>query len=123
LKPRSFATDPEDGIEKVEVTAIKLKPLDVASSVTIEVPRNHDLSVYEQASEWFERNTPFSRGFVVRSAKLVVYFAPVPGERRGKTLPIKITLPNRCDLKSRTEHERLIGGKYLTRWGFLKELP
>jgi hypothetical protein len=37
-------------------------------------------------------------------------------------LPVKITMPNRCDLKSRTERERLIGEKYLARWGLLKEI-
>ncbi len=117
---RSFESDPEDGIIKVEVTAIKLKPFDKGSSVTIEVPRNSDISVYKQAKEWFEENTPFSKDFVVQSAKLVVYFAPLPDEKRGKTLPIKISMPDSCDLKDRTEKDRLIGGKYLQRWGLLQ---
>ena len=35
---------------------------------------------------------------------------------------MKISYPNNCDLKSRTEKERLIGDKYLKKWGLLKEI-
>jgi hypothetical protein len=30
-------------------------------------------------------------------------------------------MPQGCNLKDRTEHERLIGERYLKRWGFLRE--
>jgi hypothetical protein len=34
-------------------------------------------------------------------------------------LPITITTPHGCDLKERTDRERLIGDKYLPRWGLV----
>jgi hypothetical protein len=32
---------------------------------------------------------------------------------------VTITMPNGCDLKGKTDRERLIGDKYLRRWGLL----
>jgi hypothetical protein len=31
-------------------------------------------------------------------------------------------VPNGCDLKGRTERERLIGDKYLKHWGLMAEI-
>jgi hypothetical protein len=41
---------------------------------------------------------------------------------RGRTLPLTISMPNGCDLKDRTEVERLVGDKYLRRWGILENV-
>ena len=120
--PRSFPTDPEDGIESVKVVFLRMKPMNGAGSITVDVPAKHSLSIHAQSKEWFQQNDPLQSGFVPHQAKIVVQFHPTPDERRGKSLPVKITMPNRCDLKSRTERERLIGEKYLARWGLIKEV-
>jgi hypothetical protein len=54
----------------------------------------------------------------------VIKFLPEPGHKRGKSLPITITVAARhgCDLKSLTERERLVGSKYLKRWGLVVEV-
>jgi hypothetical protein len=100
-----------------------LKPLSgEGSSVTIEVPAKHTTSVHKQADAWFDEHTPFSSGFIVSQAMLVVHFVKMTDERVAKTLPIRITEPARCNLKSFTESERLIGEKYLPKWELLKEI-
>ena len=119
---RSFQTEPEDGIEDVKVLMIKLRPLEGGGSVTLEISNKHPRSIYEQSREWFEDKDPLQNGFAVHQAKLSVRFYPTASDKRGKVLPLKITMPNRCDLKSRTEHERLIGEKYLERWKLLKQI-
>jgi hypothetical protein len=121
-KQRNFPTDPEDGIESVKVVSVKLKPTNGAGSLIIDIPSKHSASIHQQSQEWFQQNDPFKNGFIIHMAKIVVQFYPLPGERRGKAMPLKITMPNRCDLKSRTERERMIGEKYLQRWGLLKEI-
>jgi hypothetical protein len=55
-------------------------------------------------------------------ATISIRFQPEEGSNRKKVLPVKISLPNGCDLRSRTERERLIGEKYLKRWGLVREI-
>lgn len=43
-------------------------------------------------------------------------------EQRRRTINVTIALPNGCNLKSKTEKERLICNKYLPRWGLVKEV-
>jgi hypothetical protein len=63
-----------------------------------------------------------SGNFTPTQAQLSIRFYPENGSNRRKVLPVKITMPNGCDLRSRTERERLIGEKYLKRWGLLEEI-
>jgi hypothetical protein len=88
--------------------------------VTLEVARTAPETLYELASEWFDRHDPLRDGFRVQHAKLVVEFHPAPGVRRNKVLGVELTAPHRCNLKDRTRYERLIGEKYLERWGLLE---
>lgn len=54
--------------------------------------------------------------------KLTIRFHPEAGSGRGKVLPMTITMPHGCDLKDRTERERMIGDKYLRRWGIVRDI-
>ena len=121
VAPRTFPTDPEDGIESVEVVSLTLKPMDGEGRITFDYLSKYSGSIYGRVNEWLQQNNPLKGGFYLTQAKIVVKFHPTEGERRGKSLPVKITMPNRCDLKSRTEKERLIGEKYLARWKLVKE--
>jgi hypothetical protein len=122
IAPRTFPTDPEDGIESVTVVSLGLKPMDGEGKLTIDFLSRNFTSIHERSKEWFQQNDPLKSGFYLTQAKIVVKFHPTATEKRGKSLPVKITMPNRCDLKSRTEKERLIGEKYLARWSLLKEV-
>lgn len=121
IAPRTFPTDPEDGVESVTVVSLTLKPMDGEGRITFDYLSKYSSSIYGRVNEWFRQNDPLKGGFFLTQAKLVVKFHPTEGEKRGKSLPVKITMPNRCDLKSRTERERLIGEKYLARWKLVKE--
>lgn len=121
IAPRTFQTDPEDGIESVAVVSLTLKPMDGEGRITFDYLSKYSSSIYGRVNEWFRQNDPLKGGFYLTQAKIVVKFHPTDGEKRGKSLPVKITMPNRCDLKSRTEKERLIGDKYLARWKLIKE--
>lgn len=117
-----FPTDPDDGIERVDVMMLKLKPYDSNNKVTLEITAKEKRSIYDISDEWFKTNDPLKFGFLLSQVKLVIRFAPDEHNHRGKVVPVKITYPNGCDLSDKTEKERLIGKKYLKRWGILREL-
>ena len=117
LAERSFLTDIEDNIKAVSVLSIKLRSISGDGTITLEVPNHHDRTIYQQAKEWFEGNSPFLGGFIVQSAKMAIQFYPETDEQRAEVLPIKISLPNRCDLQSQPEAKRILGEKYLQQWG------
>ena len=90
--------------------------------VTLECMRQATQSIWQIAHKRFGANNPLLGGWLVTQAKLTIRFHPEPGSRRGRTLPLTITMPHGCDLKDRTERERMIGDKYLRRWGIVRDV-
>lgn len=120
LEPHAFPTDPEDGIQSVRVSQLRLMPLDAQGErVTLECMRDAETSIWEMAKERFGDTDPLCGDWIVTQARLSIRFHPEPGASRGKTLPLTITMPHGCDLKDRTDRERLVGEKYLRRWGIV----
>ncbi len=123
LQPFGFSTDAGDGIASVRVNHLRLMPMDtVGERVTLECMRQATHTIWQMARERFGANNPLDGGWAVTQAKLTIRFQPEAGARRGKTLPLTITMPHGCDLKDRTERERMIGEKYLRRWGFVRDV-
>jgi len=121
MAERSLPTDMEDAVENVNIMSIKLRAINGDGNITLEIPNKHNKSIYQQAYEWFEENSPFLGGFVIQNAKLALQFYPTAEAQRAKILPIKISLPNRCDLNSRTGKKYFVGEKYLGKWGLRKD--
>jgi hypothetical protein len=123
LVPFTFPTEPEDGIEEVRLIQLRLMPLDTAAErITLECQREASRSLWQMAAQRFGEHNPLAAGYIATQAKLSVRFRPSPGTRRARILPVKITMPQGCDLKDRTERERLIGEKYLPRWGLVRSV-
>ena len=123
LQPHDFPTDPADGIAAVEVKSLRLMPIDsVGERVTLECLRKADRSIWDMARERFGGADPLQGGWVTTQAKLTIRFHPTGGSRRGRTLPLTITMPHGCNLKDQTEREQLIGEKYLRLWGILRDV-
>jgi hypothetical protein len=122
LRPFAFSTDPADGIESVEVKQLRLMPIDdVGERVTLECLRKADRTIWNMAAEHFGASDPLAGGWVATQAKLTIKFHPKGDAKRGRTLPLTITMPHGCNLKDQTEEEQLIGEKYLRRWGILRD--
>ncbi|MFN7754786.1 MAG: hypothetical protein ACK5O9_02955 [Holosporales bacterium] len=117
-----FPTEPKDRIESVKVTSLRLKPYDEASRLTLETSNGDSRTIHDVAEEWFERHNPLRRGFLVQQAGLTIRFQADERNRRGRVLTVKIGMPHRCNLKSRSEEERVIGERYLQRWGLVETL-
>jgi hypothetical protein len=123
LRPFTFPTDPADGIESVRVNQLRLMPIDSAAErVTLECTRQTSRTIWEMARERFHVSNPLTGGWIVTQAKLTIKFHPDASSRRGRTLPLMITMPHGCDLKDRTERERMVGNKYLRNWGILRDV-
>ena len=71
---------------------------------------------------WFGTNDPLARGPTIKRARFAIRFAAVNGRRRPRTLPVELTEPHGCNLRDRSDEERLIGEKYLRRWELMREL-
>jgi hypothetical protein len=123
MRPFTFPTDPADGLETVRVNLLRLMPVDSAAErVTLECTRQSSGTIWDMAHERFHTANPLSGGWDVTQAKLTIKFHPDASSRRGRTLPLTITMPHGCDLKDRTERERLVGNKYLRNWGILRDV-
>ena len=123
LRPYEFPTDPEDGIESVELKQLQLMPIDgVWERLTLERLRKADRSIWSMAAERFGPANPLASGWGATRAKLTIKFHPKGDARRGRTLPLTITRPHGCNLKDQTEEEQLIGEKYFRRWGILRDV-
>jgi len=114
--------DLKDGIEDIKVTLIKLKPLNSKNSTTLESPFSEKRTIYEIAENWFAGNNPLSSSFEIKKVKLSIKFKADTKNPRGKLIHVNITDPNGCDLKDRTEKEKIIGDKYLEKWGIVEKI-
>ncbi len=122
-QPHSFPSDAEDQIEAVRIDRLRLMPIETqAERITLECLGGHRTKTIWQASaERFGPYDPLKGGCRITQAHLTIRFLPQAGVR-GRTLPITITMPVGCDLKDRTHRERVVGEKYLTRWGLLQDV-
>lgn len=122
LTPHEFATDPEDGIESVEIKLLRLVPFENnGERLTLECLRNADRTIWSMAAERFGPHDPLVGGWRATQAKLTIKLRPKGDARRGKTIPLTIAMSG-CNLREQTEAEQLIGEKYLRRWGILSEV-
>ncbi len=115
--------DLNDNIDSVQLVMMKLKDLSGDGRIQIEVPAKNEVNFHDYCREHFSDFNPLtSKSFTPIQAVISIRFQPEQGSTRKKVLPVKISLPNGCDLRSRTERERLIGEKYLKQWGLVQEL-
>lgn len=123
LRPYDFPTDAADGIAAVRVNNLRLAPLDAPGDrVTLECMRQSSDTIWAMSAARFGEHDPLLGGWRATQAKLTIRFHPDGASRRGRTLPLTITLPHGCDLKDRTERERMIGAKYLKHWRILQDV-
>lgn len=122
-QPFDFPTDPEDGIESVRITMMKLMPYGTQGErITLECMRGAENTIWQLAADRLKDQEQGIEGYAITAVRLTIKFRAAPGTRGGRTLPVTITMPKGCDLKDRTERERIIGEKYLRRWRLLRDV-
>jgi len=124
LKSRDFLvtarqTDPEDGIEEIQIRKLRLSVLGGAKRrITLEAdPDGGPIAIYSMLDECLNRHNLPDALFNITLAQFHFRFAHT-GQGRQRTLTFEVSHPNTSNLKScRREDLRLIGEKYLRRWG------
>ena len=132
LKPFDFPTDVDDGIMGVTVKELRLMEVGQPNErIILESMSGADRTVWEMAEERIGLDIGSSGHvlsvvsevpeWIITRARFTIKFQPGPGGGRGKSLTLTVTMPHGCNLKDMTPHERLIGDKYLRRWGILTD--
>jgi hypothetical protein len=117
----TFPTAPEDGIRSVRLASLRLSPDGCPGRVTLELDKDPSRTLHEAAREWFGPYDPLPRAARITKAKLVIRFEPRPGQRRGRSVPVELCEPHGCNLRDRSDQERLICDKYLRLWGLVRD--
>jgi hypothetical protein len=121
-RPRSFPVDPEDGIDGVRLTSLRLAPNGVEGRLTLEVAAKNSRTLHEISQSWFGGNDPLAKGPTITQARIAVRFHPGVGGRRARTLQVELKEPHGCNLRDRSDIERLVGEKYLKRWDLVRDV-
>jgi hypothetical protein len=114
----AFATDPEDGIEEVRLRLLRLSAVGNGNRrITLEAdPKGPVQDIYDLMQEFLPRDLLGGVVFNVTKAVLEFRFPP-QGGGHPKPLIFEVSFPNCSNLKSKREEHRLLGEKYLKRWG------
>ena len=111
-----FPTDPEDGVVEVSVRSLRLSILGRRRGrITLEAdPEKGHKHIYEMLDE--DLNRKQLPRTILHVTKATFNFR-LNGSGRSKSLTFTVSYPNSCDLKSKREEQRVLGEKYLKKWG------
>lgn len=124
LQPYDFPSDPNDGIEAVKILRMSLRYKESAKphlALIANWEERETVYDYARASLIFAQD--LREEYDLAEAIFSVRMRPTRrSSGRRRTINVGISLPNGCNLKSKTEQERMICEKYLQRWGLVKEV-
>jgi len=120
LDPMSFPVDPQDGIARVKLTRLVITTLDGRLTQWFDVPFADGDTLHEVLDDEYGTENPLRTQTRPWMARIEVQFEPEPDRKRGKKINVVLCLPSRCNLRGKTEKERLLLNRYLKAWGLLR---
>jgi hypothetical protein len=120
LDPITFAVEPQDGIARVKLTRLVISALDGSLTQWFEVPFADDKTLHEVLDDEYGTENPLRSQSRLWMARIEIQFEPEPGRKRGKKINVILCLPAKCNLRGKTEKERLLLNRYLKAWGLLR---
>jgi hypothetical protein len=120
LDPITFAVEPQDGIARVKLTRLVISALDGSLTQWFDVPFAGDDTLHEVLDDEYGTENPLRDQSRPWMARIEVQFEPEPGRKRGKKINVVLCLPTKCNLRGKTEKERLLLNRYLKAWGLLR---
>jgi hypothetical protein len=112
-----FPTLPEDGIEKVKLTMLTLSSSDQRLTQQFAIKFKDPETLQEILDERYGESNPLEGDLYPWKARIEVLFEPAESRKRGKKITVDLTNPNKCNLRGKTDRERIILNKYLQYWG------
>jgi hypothetical protein len=120
LDPITFVVEPQDGIARVKLTRLVISALDGSLTQWFEVPFAVDETLHEVLDDEYGTENPLRNQSRPWMARIEIQFEPEPGRKRGKKINVILCLPTKCNLRGKTEKERLLLNRYLRAWGLLR---
>jgi hypothetical protein len=120
LHSDELVVEPQDGIAKVKLTMLAMTTLDGSLTQRFEVPFADDESLHEVLADEYAAENPLRNQSRLGMARIEIQFEPEAGRARGKKINIVLGTPGRCNLRGKTEKERLFLNRYLRAWGLLR---
>jgi hypothetical protein len=114
----TFPTDPADGIEEVRVRRMRLSLVgNGCERITLEAnPRGPTQGIYDLMEDYLQQKCQSLSVVNVTSVTLVFRLAS-RGVGGFAKMEFDVSFPDGCSLKSLNDEQRLLGEKYLKRWG------
>lgn len=106
--------DPD--IASVRATQLRLRVGAKRSWTGLKLGDGEDRTIYQLARDLYGPNNPLEQAHHIDRAWIVIRFHKQPGQRRARSLPIVITTPNGCNVKSHCDKDRQLAQKYLRLW-------
>jgi len=120
LDPHAFAVDPQDGIVRRKLTMLTVSTFGGTLTQRFEVPFDDDKSLHDVLDEQYGSANPLRQRLRPWMARIEIQFEAEPGRKRGKKINVILCLPTKCNLRGKTERERLLLNRYLKAWGLLR---
>ena len=120
LDPITFAVEPEDRIARVKLTRLVISAFDGSLTQWFDVPFADDETLYEVLDDEYGAENPLRTQARPWMARIEIQFEPEGDRKRGKKINVVLCSPSKCNLRGKTERERLLLNKYLKAWGLLR---
>jgi hypothetical protein len=116
----TFAVEPEDRIARVKLTRLVVSAFDGSLTQWFDVPFADDETLYEVLDDEYGVENPLRTQVRPWMARVEIQFEPEGDRNRGKKINVVLCSPSKCNLRGKTERERLLLNKYLKAWGLLR---
>ena len=120
LDPHNFTVDPKDRIARVKLTMLTVSTFGGTLTQRFEVPFSDDKTLHEVLDEEHGAGNPLRKRLRPWMARIEIQFEPENGRKSGKKINVILCAPKRCNLRGKTEKERLLLNRYLKAWGLLR---
>ena len=102
-----FAVEPQDGIARVKLTRLVISALDGSLTQSFEVPFADDETLHEVLDAEYGAEDPLRNRSRPWMARIEIEFEPEVGRKRGKKINVILCTPAKCNLRGKTEKERV----------------
>lgn len=120
LDPIAFTVEPQDGIARVKLTRLVISALDGGLTQWFDVPFAAHETLHEVLDNEYGSANPLRNQSRPWMARIEIQFEPEAGRKRGKKINVVLCSPAKCNLRGKTEKERLLLNRYLRAWGLLR---
>lgn len=118
---QSFATEPSDGIERVEVSSLDF--FSTGGGFTRIEKRGEDETIYQFLDRRFGSFSPLRAGGWYMTGATIRVIVAAKDDQRRHTLTVTLRTPNTTTLPNKTEQDRQFVFGLLERWNLLAPRP